>query len=67
MDQAKAQVKGGGWSLIFEEEKMIFDLWACLIFDLQMVDQKTGEEIPEKKEEYEEYKKQFDQYCAEVR
>ncbi|KAF8362063.1 hypothetical protein PRIPAC_88986 [Pristionchus pacificus] len=32
----------------------------------QMVDQKTGEEIPEKKEEYEEYKKEFERNCAEI-
>ncbi|GMR37126.1 hypothetical protein PMAYCL1PPCAC_07321, partial [Pristionchus mayeri] len=32
----------------------------------QMVDQKTGEKIPEKKEEYEEHKKEFERLCAEI-
>ncbi|GMS84794.1 hypothetical protein PENTCL1PPCAC_6969, partial [Pristionchus entomophagus] len=32
----------------------------------QFVDPKTGEEIPEKKEEYEEFKKDFDRLCGEI-
>lgn len=53
MDQAKAQV----------------DLWTLISVNdpsIQSIDQKTGEEITEKKEEYEEFKKEYDRLCGEV-